>query len=123
MKKKIFRNKFNVVFLLSLLILINCYVHSAWAEDLTITSSKSENSINLMKGAKAVDTRFKAQVVISPDALSQSIVVSEPDFKQFGMFTEAQVQVENISENRYGLEYQFQWEDENGFRLVSQRPG
>jgi uncharacterized protein YcfL len=39
-----------------------------------------------------------------------------------GNFSKAQVTLQNLTQNRYGLEYQFQWEDEQGFAVGSPRP-
>jgi uncharacterized protein YcfL len=72
---------------------------------------------------RAVDTSYPGlKRLISSDLLIGYISVVNPRLGQKGDFTRAQVTVQNLTENRYELEYQYQWEDISGFAVGTPRP-
>lgn len=72
---------------------------------------------------RAVDTSYPGlKRMIASDQLIGYISVVNPKLGQKGQFTKAQVTVQNLTENRYEVECQFQWEDESGFAVASPRP-
>ncbi len=72
---------------------------------------------------KAVDTSYPGiKRLIASDDLIGYIAVVNPILGKKGDFTKAQVTVQNLTENRYEVEYQYQWEDGSGFAVGSPRP-
>ena len=72
---------------------------------------------------RAVDTSYPGlKRVIASDYLIGYISVVNPKLGQAGNFSKAQVTVQNLTQNRYSLEYQYQWEDDGGFAVGTPRP-
>ena len=64
----------------------------------------------------AVDTSDpRAKRVLASNGLAGRIDLSAPRFRKLGNFTQAQVTVQNLTPDRYILEYKFDWHDENWF--------
>ena len=81
------------------------------------------NSNQEMILTKAVDTSFPGLTrIIGSDNLVGDISVVNPKLGNKGNFTKAQVTVQNLTDNRYEVEYQYQWEDESGFSVGTPRP-
>lgn len=71
----------------------------------------------------AVDSSYPGlQRIIASQYLVGYISVVDPKLGRTGQFTKAQVSVQNLTQNRYELEYQYQWEDQSGFAVGSPRP-
>jgi len=76
-----------------------------------------------IKHTAAVDTSYAPLTrVIASDYLVGYIAVVNPRVGQTGAFTKAQVTVQNLTQNRYSLEYQFQWQDAQQFQVGEPRP-
>jgi len=76
-----------------------------------------------IKHTAAVDTSYPPLTrVIASDYLVGYIAVVNPRVGQAGAFTKAQVTVQNLTQNRYSLEYQFQWQDAQQFQVGDPRP-
>jgi uncharacterized protein YcfL len=72
---------------------------------------------------EAVDDSYPGvKRVIASDYLLDSIQVVDPKIGTKGNFSRAQVTVKNLTQDRYELEYQYQWEDQDGFAVGSPRP-
>lgn len=72
---------------------------------------------------RAVDTSYPPlKRVIASDYLLGYISVVNPKLGQTGNFSKAQVTVQNLTQNRYEVEYQYQWLDQGGFEVGSPRP-
>lgn len=63
------------------------------------------------------DTDPRARLIIGSEDLLGKIVLSRPRFKPVGTLTQAQVYVQNLTEERYTLEYKIDWEDSQGFAI------
>lgn len=64
----------------------------------------------------AVDTSYPgAELVLASNGLAGSIDLSEPRFRKLGLFTQAQVTVQNLTSDHYILEYKFTWHDQDWF--------
>lgn len=75
------------------------------------------------KPVEAVDDSFpKVKRVIASEYLINSISLLDPKIGKKGDFSRVQVSVKNLTQNRYELEYQYQWEDHQGFSVGSPRP-
>lgn len=71
----------------------------------------------------SVDTSYPGlKRLIASQYLVGYVAVVNPKIGHKGLFTNAQVTVQNLTENRYELEYQYQWEDTGGFAVGSPRP-
>lgn len=67
---------------------------------------------------RAVDTSNpRAKLVLASDGLIGYVVIINPKFRDVGKLTQAQVTVQNLTENRYTVEYKFDWEDAQGFKI------
>jgi uncharacterized protein YcfL len=92
------------------------------------TVSQPESGLNTNSNqeiiqTRAVDTSYPGlKRVIASDYLVGYISVVNPKLGQAGNFAKAQVTVQNLTQNRYNLEYQYQWEDQGGFIVGSPRP-
>ena len=72
---------------------------------------------------RAVDNSYPLlKRVIASDYLIGYIGVVNPRMGQTGAFAKAQVTIQNLTQNRYSLEYQYQWEDAQGFTVGTPRP-
>ncbi len=72
---------------------------------------------------EAVDASYPGlKRVIASDYLLGSISVIDPKLGSKGNFSKAQVTVKNLTQIQYELEYQYQWEDQEGFAVGSPRP-
>lgn len=65
------------------------------------------------------DSSSRARLVIGSDNLIGKIEIKKPRFRSLGQLTQAQVMVLNPTEDRYTLEYKFDWEDSQGFKADS----
>ena len=64
----------------------------------------------------AVDTSHpRAKLVLASNGLAGRIDLSQTRFRKLGTFTQAQVTVQNLTTDRYVLEYKFDWHDEDWF--------
>ena len=64
----------------------------------------------------AVDTSHsRAKLVLASNGLAGRIDLSETRFRKLGAFTQAQVTIQNLTPDRYVLEYKFDWHDEDWF--------
>ncbi len=82
-----------------------------------------ENTSTTNYQTEAVDASYPGlKRVIASDYLLGSISVIDPKIGSKGNFSKAQVTVKNITQSQYELEYQYQWEDQEGFAVGSPRP-
>ncbi|MCP3851480.1 MAG: DUF1425 domain-containing protein [Gammaproteobacteria bacterium] len=63
------------------------------------------------------DTHPRARLVLGSEKLVGNIRMGNIRFRKVGLFTQAQVGIQNLSDVRYNLEYKVEWEDESGFML------
>jgi len=63
------------------------------------------------------DTHPRARLVLGSEKLVGNIRMGNIRFRKVGLFTQAQVGIQNLSDVRYNLEYKVEWEDEGGFML------
>ena len=71
---------------------------------------------------KAVDdSNPRAKLIVGSKKLVGYVVLLNPKFRQLGQMTQAQVTVQNLTDNRYSLEYKCDWFDAQGFK-VGPRP-
>lgn len=59
----------------------------------------------------------RAKIVVASEALVGQIVVIDPKFRELGKLTQTQLTLQNLTENRYTIEYKFDWEDAQGFKI------
>ena len=59
----------------------------------------------------------RAKLVLGSRVLIHEVVIVAPKFRQVGELTQASVEVQNLTEKTFGLEYRFEWEDEAGFGI------
>ena len=76
-----------------------------------------------IKNTRALDTSYPPLTrIIASDDLIGYIAVVNARIGQTGVFTKGQVTVQNLTQNRYSLEYQFQWQDTQQFSISDPRP-
>jgi uncharacterized protein YcfL len=69
-------------------------------------------------GTHTVDTSHpRAKLVLASEAMLGQVVILDPKFRDVGRLTQTQVTVQNLTENRFTVEYKFDWEDADGFKI------
>lgn len=63
------------------------------------------------------DSHPRARLITGSRDLLGYIALTNPRFRQVGQLAQVNVNVENLSENRYTLEYRFEWMDDQGFAV------
>ena len=81
------------------------------------TSSRQE----VVRTRAVDDSNPRAKLIVGSKDLVGYVVLLNPKFRQLGQMTQAQVTVQNLTENRYSLEYKCDWFDAHGFQ-VGPRP-
>lgn len=61
----------------------------------------------------------RARLILGQDLLRGRIKLDKPRFRKVGQFTQTAVQVVNQSEDRFDLEYQLVWRDDDDFEVSS----
>lgn len=61
----------------------------------------------------------RARLILGQDLLRGRIKLDNPRFRKVGKFTQTAVQVVNQSEDRFDLEYQLVWRDDDDFEVSS----
>ena len=65
-----------------------------------------------------IDTSHpRAKLIIGSKKLLGKVAVIDPRFRSVGQLNQAEVTVQNLTDNRYTLEYKFDWEDKQGFTV------
>ncbi|MCU7939533.1 MAG: YcfL family protein [gamma proteobacterium symbiont of Bathyaustriella thionipta] len=72
---------------------------------------------NFLKQKTLDDTHPRARLVLGSEKLAGNIRMANIKFRKVGLFTQAQVGIQNLSDVRYNLEYKVEWEDASGFML------
>jgi uncharacterized protein YcfL len=67
-----------------------------------------------------IDTSHpNAKLIVGSKKLLGKVAVIDPRLRSVGQLNQAEVTVQNLSDNRYTLEYKFDWEDNQGFSVDS----
>lgn len=67
-----------------------------------------------------IDTSHpQAKLITGSEKLLNNVAIIDPRFRKVGQLTQAEVTVQNLTENRYTLEYKYDWEDSQGFTVDS----
>ncbi|MFK5984952.1 MAG: DUF1425 domain-containing protein [Pseudomonadota bacterium] len=59
----------------------------------------------------------RARLVLGSNKLVGNVRMANLRFRKVGLFTQAQVGIQNLSNDRYNVEYRVEWEDKNGFMV------
>jgi len=101
------RNKLILVFLMAqVLLLSGCQTPPTVAEHPGYISKSNLD-----------DSDPRARLVLGSKALVGNIRMANLAFRKVGQFTQAQVGIQNLSNDRYNIEYRVEWEDANGFMV------
>ncbi len=65
------------------------------------------------------DTHPRATLILGSTDLVDNILLTNVQVAQVGLLTKAGVDVQNLTDERYTLEYKFVWRDKQGFALDS----
>ncbi len=79
-------------------------------------SSVAENT-GFMKQNTLDDSHPRARLVLGSEKLVGNIRMANIQFRKVGLFTQAQIGIQNLSGIRYNLEYKVEWEDASGFMV------
>lgn len=63
------------------------------------------------------DSHPRARLVLGSEKLVGNIRMANVKFRKVGLFTQAQVGIQNLSDVRYNVEYKVEWEDASGFMV------
>lgn len=73
-----------------------------------------------IKPIRNVDTSHpRAKLVTGSNKLLGKVLILNPRFRTVGQLAQAEVTVQNVTKNRYVLEYKFDWADDQGFTVDS----
>lgn len=72
---------------------------------------------NFLKQDTLDDSHPRARLVLGSEKLVGNIRMANIKFRKVGLFTQAQVGIQNLSDVRYNLEYRVEWEDTSGFMV------
>lgn len=78
--------------------------------------SVAENN-NFVQQDTLDDSHPRARLVLGSKSLVGDIRMANIHFRKVGLFTQAQIGIQNLSDVRYNLEYKVEWEDANGFMV------
>ena len=96
------------------------FVAGCQAEPPDAYRERLQAGVALDSDAKAVDeSDERARLILGQDLLRGRIKLENPRFRKVGKFTETAVQVINQTENRFELEYQLVWRDDDDFEVSS----
>lgn len=70
-----------------------------------------------MKQDSLDDSHPRARLVLGSEKLVGNIRMANIRFRKVGLFTQAQIGIQNLSDVRYNLEYKVEWEDVSGFMI------
>ena len=93
----------------------------SWSVLLTLVLAATLASCSAKAPPEAFETRVvetrhpRAKLALGSRMLIRQVVIVAPKFRQVGELTQASVEVQNLTEKTYRLEYRFEWEDEAGF--------
>ncbi len=63
------------------------------------------------------DTHPRATLIIGTSDLVDNILLTNVKVAQVGLLNRAGIDVQNLTDNRYTLEYKFVWRDKQGFEI------
>lgn len=79
-------------------------------------ASVAENN-NFVQQDTLDDSHPRARLVLGSKKLVGNIRMANIRFRKVGLFNQAQIGIQNMSDVRYNLEYKVEWEDANGFMV------
>jgi uncharacterized protein YcfL len=78
------------------------------------------DSVRPPTAVPTIDTQDpRAKLVLGSEDLLGKVALGDTKLRQVGVLTQAQVTVQNLTDNRYTLEYRFDWRDSQGFDVGS----
>ncbi len=92
---------------------------------ITMCLAASLSACSSFKGANAKykahrtidDTHPRATLILGSSDLVDNILLTNVKVAQVGLLNKAGVDVQNLSDDRYTLEYKFVWRDKQGFAI------
>jgi len=86
----------------------------------TVSSGCATDSVRPPAAVATIDTQDpRAKLVLGSEGLLGKVALGDTRLRQIGTLTQAQVTVQNLTDNRYTLEYRFDWRDSQGFDVGS----
>ena len=78
------------------------------------------DSVRPPTAVPTIDTQDpRAKLVLGSEDLLGKVALGDTRLRPVGVLTQAQVTVQNLTDNRYTLEYRFDWRDSQGFDVGS----
>ncbi len=63
------------------------------------------------------DSEPRARLVLGSKKLVGEVRMANLQFRKVGLFTQAQIGIQNLSNKRHNVEYRIEWEDAEGFMV------
>lgn len=63
------------------------------------------------------DTHPRATLILGSSELVDNVLLTNVRVAKIGLLNKAGIDVQNLTDNRYTLEYKFVWRDKNGFAI------
>ncbi len=106
-------------------------LHTAWLMGIALSAVLALTGCNTTSGADpnvrhyqqdTIDaTNPRARLVLGSKDLVGEIALVDARLGSAGALAKGEVSVQNLSNNRYTLEYQYAWEDQEGFSISENR--
>lgn len=89
------------------------------ASSLTACSSTKGANIKYKEQRTIDDTHPRATLILGTTKLVDNILITNVKLGKVGLLNRAGVEVQNLTDHRYTLEYKFAWHDKQGFEIDS----
>jgi len=85
-----------------------------------VSSGCATDGVRPPAAVPTIDTQDpRAKLVLGSEDLLGKVALGDTRLRQVGVLTQAQITVQNLTDNRYTLEYRFDWRDSQGFDVGS----
>lgn len=83
------------------------------------TANVRPNNGDLVPNAAIDQSHPRAALILGSDDMIGSLNIAGLRFRQVGQLPQAQVTVQNLTNDNFSLEYRFEWQDRDGFNIES----
>jgi uncharacterized protein YcfL len=83
------------------------------------TGNVRPNNGELVPNAAIDQSHPRAALILGSDDMIGTLNIGGLRFRQVGQLSQAQVTVQNLTNDNFSLEYRFEWQDRDGFNIDS----
>lgn len=89
------------------------------ASNITACSSTKGANVKYKEQQTIDDTHPRATLILGSTELVDNVLITNVRLGEVGLLSRAGVDVQNLTDDRYTLEYKFVWRDKQGFEVDS----